>query len=96
MCTLCYVIGSRPRVVTACETCAGVTVLYDGSPCPACHGRAFTSHEVSFECACDGCRDFRGEEVPAGRVRHERPPPEIEAAFFLPPPDYQPQPEISG
>lgn len=90
MCRLCYVIGERPRVIAACETCHGLAMLWDGSDCPTCHGRAFTSHQVSFECPCDGCRDFRGEAVPAGRVSREPPPPEIEAAFFLLPPDYQP------
>lgn len=57
MCTLCYVVGGRPKVYTACQECEGGD---RSGPCRACHGKGVITHTVSFECDCDGCKEFRG------------------------------------
>lgn len=61
MCTLCFIAGERPKVYAACQECHGLDL--DGR-CRACNGRGVITHRVSFECECDGCKEFRGEPHP--------------------------------
>lgn len=45
-----------------CPECQGTglgPLPYD--KCFGCKGRGYHTHTVSFECSCDGCREFRGE-----------------------------------
>ncbi|MDD3446579.1 MAG: hypothetical protein PHS60_14305 [Zavarzinia sp.] len=57
-----YRSGARPLVYVDCPECQGTglgPLPYD--KCFGCKGRGYHTHTVSFDCSCDGCREFRGE-----------------------------------
>lgn len=57
-----YHPARRPTVMEDCPSCQGTglgPLPYAG--CFACRGKGYHTHTVSFDCPCDGCREFRGE-----------------------------------